>query len=79
MCATRPTIRPIQSLRTNVLGALVTYDVVKSLIVIPTAPASPPHGPPTRRAASTQKVLPKWNIVFSVPTGISIFINVAPT
>ena len=32
LCATKPTIRPIHNLRINVLGALVTYAVDKSLI-----------------------------------------------
>lgn len=69
----------MHSFKKNVLGALVTYAVVRSLIVIPTAPARPPHVPPRRSAARTQNTLPKWNIVLSVPTGISILINVAPT
>ena len=34
--------------------------------------AMPPHRPPRNRAASTQNTLPKWNAVFSMPTGISI-------
>ena len=79
LCATKPTIRPIHNLRIKVLGALVTYAVDKSLIVIPIAPARPPHSPPISKAARTQNTLPKWNIVLSVPTGMSILINVAPT
>ena len=32
-------------------------------MVRPRAPAMPPRGPPSSKAASTTKVLPRWNAV----------------